>query len=774
MDDFQSFFKKATGYAPYPYQSRLATDPKWPEALEVPTGSGKTAAVILGWLWRRRFAPEEVRKNTGRRLVLCMPMRSLTTQTVGNARLWLSRLGLTEAPEVHTLMGGSVDDDWIRAPMSDAILVGTQDMLLSRALNRGFGMSSYSWPMPFGLLHNDVQWVFDEVQLMGVGASTSAQLDAFRSTFHTYGPSHSLWMSATLQPSRLATIDHGPLTDVMQLSSPERETGELARLLSAGKRVQKLPVEATDSSAVARAVAKAHRAGSRTLVVVNTVRRAQELFRALRKISRTDTNIELLHSRFRPGDRSAIEANVLHRDWSGILVSTQVVEAGLDISARVLITELAPWASFVQRAGRCNRWAEFTDAEIRWIDLADDDALARPYTPEDLDDARQRLLDLADASPGALSAQPLAAAPVETPVLRRKDLLDLFDTTPDLTGAQVDVSAFVRNGEETDVLVCWRDLVRGAPPAKETLLPIRDEQCRVSIGDARAFLKKLASDGHIAWRWSARDDRWVEVESPVPSQVWLLASSAGGYTAAEGFTGGASDPVTPIAGAVTLPESEGDDFWANRQEESLDSHTDRVVLALETFLRDVSGLPAPAIQSLQLAARWHDAGKAHPVFQQTMHGSSTDRDVMLAKSTSSRKHERSGFRHEVASGLALMQAFPADFTAAYLVAAHHGRARIVIRARPNESGPRDGRRFTLGIWDGDVLPDANLGGGVAMRSCTLDPRVFDFGGSNGELGWTARALELRDDLGVFRLGWLEAVLRAADWVGSAAAGGSNG
>jgi hypothetical protein len=48
-------------------------------------------------------------------------------------------------------------------------------MLLSRALNRGYGMSRYRWPMHFGLLNNDCLWVMDEVQLMGSGLTTSLQ-----------------------------------------------------------------------------------------------------------------------------------------------------------------------------------------------------------------------------------------------------------------------------------------------------------------------------------------------------------------------------------------------------------------------------------------------------------------------------------------------------------------------------------------------------------------------------------------------------------------------
>lgn len=51
---YDEFFIKATGLAngPYPYQWRLAAEP-WSELLDVPTGMGKTAAVVLGWSGKR-------------------------------------------------------------------------------------------------------------------------------------------------------------------------------------------------------------------------------------------------------------------------------------------------------------------------------------------------------------------------------------------------------------------------------------------------------------------------------------------------------------------------------------------------------------------------------------------------------------------------------------------------------------------------------------------------------------------------------------------------
>lgn len=51
--DYKEFFADATSLpAPYGYQSRLAEQP-WPDLLDVPTGMGKTAAVVLAWPWKR-------------------------------------------------------------------------------------------------------------------------------------------------------------------------------------------------------------------------------------------------------------------------------------------------------------------------------------------------------------------------------------------------------------------------------------------------------------------------------------------------------------------------------------------------------------------------------------------------------------------------------------------------------------------------------------------------------------------------------------------------
>lgn len=55
MTDFPAFFQAAIGpdRSPYDYQLRLASLPCESRLINIPTGLGKTAAVILAWLWNR-------------------------------------------------------------------------------------------------------------------------------------------------------------------------------------------------------------------------------------------------------------------------------------------------------------------------------------------------------------------------------------------------------------------------------------------------------------------------------------------------------------------------------------------------------------------------------------------------------------------------------------------------------------------------------------------------------------------------------------------------
>ena len=189
MNEFELWFANlAGGNRPHPWQRALGEDGELRDRLiRIPTGFGKTAGTVLAWLWNR------VKQNDDRwprRLAFCLPMRVLVEQTESEVRKWLEKEGVlwdgtsdhAGKVGVHVLMGGADSGEWHLHPEQPAILIGTQDMLLSRALNRGYACPRARWPMEFGLLNHDCLWVLDEVQLMDVGLATSAQLQQFFQT----------------------------------------------------------------------------------------------------------------------------------------------------------------------------------------------------------------------------------------------------------------------------------------------------------------------------------------------------------------------------------------------------------------------------------------------------------------------------------------------------------------------------------------------------------------------------------------------------------------
>ena len=723
---------------------------------------------LLGWLWRLRFAEDAVQQATPRRLVYCLPMRVLVEQTRDSVKGWLVNLGLADQAQVYVLMGGEESEDWDIHPEKPAILIGTQDMLLSRALNRGYGMSRYRWPMHFGLLNNDCLWIFDEVQLMDVGVATSAQLEGFRASMGAFGPTRSIWMSATLDESWLEAVDF-PKEQLglrLELDEQDHQNEHVKRLWTAPKPLSKSNAVMGDVAGYADEIATAHRPGTRTLAVFNTVKRAVGVFKRLQRSSERTGHPRpvLIHSRFRSKDRKEHLRTFLEsRDI--IAVTTQVVEAGVDVSATTLLTELAPWASLVQRFGRCNRRGRDQEAKVVWFDPGKMDKKSKdaaPYEAEDLLEARRVLLPCKNVSLQALdridAKMPLEAAHV----IRRRDLVDLFDTTPDLAGNDIDVSRFIRSGDEHDVKVFWRDFVQHPDEAA----PRREELCSVPVHEFRDFYQKRRVD---IWRWDGLEEDWSKVEKRhiYPGQTFLVRSEAGGYDPEVGW-----QPKSRVVKSL-LTSGEALEGYSWDCEDgrwmSIAGHTDDVVGELNEILADLP-IEEEARKTLGEAARRHDWGKAHEVFQNAVEaeGRSPEwqgrRDVGKAPNEAWNKgYDRRGFRHELASALAMLQTGMSDLSA-YLAAAHHGKVRLSIRSLSKEKQPEEpGRLYARGVWDGDELSSVALGGDAIVPSLKLSLECMQMGRSaDGSPSWAERMLRLRDEWGPFCLAYLETLLRAAD------------
>src|SRR5579875_621612 len=258
MESFDEFFRGATGAPPYGYQSRLARE-GLPPVVEAPTGTGKTG-IILAWLWRRLHGPD--REGTPRRLVYALPQRSLVEQVAGEAERWLANLGLAEQVALHVVMGGAGETQrqWRLGMHLPAIVVGTVDSLVSKALNRGYGIARAIYPIDFALVTNGAHWIIDEIQLCPESTTTLRQLAAFARMFPTAEPFGLTCMSATVPEGLLCTVDNPSVVagGVVGIEAAER-TGELATRLDAERTVRRLPVEPGDYRAIAGQAAARHR-----------------------------------------------------------------------------------------------------------------------------------------------------------------------------------------------------------------------------------------------------------------------------------------------------------------------------------------------------------------------------------------------------------------------------------------------------------------------------------------------------------------------------------
>jgi CRISPR-associated endonuclease/helicase Cas3 len=772
--NYKPFFRLLTGNDPLPFQDRFASTRYRHTVLSVPTGLGKTDTVLASWLYRIAHEPA----TTPRRLLWCLPGRALTEQVAEVARNRIKAAGLENDLPVLELMGGSEDNDCTLRPDRPAVCVGTQDILLSRALNRGYARRPFRWPLDFALLNNDALWVLDEVQLLNDGLATSTQLAAFREKFAAFGPNESVWISATLNRRWLETVDFRSAENevgVIGIQEEDRKHPLVQQRIDATKQLSPAPLDCRTPTGAAAFLAANHRPGTLSLAVVNRVARAREIWNDLRK---THPDAILLHSRFRPADRDRAFQKLQKQE--GIVVSTQVIEAGIDISARLLLTDASPYSSLLQRFGRVNRYGE-SEGEIFWVDrplhgkqvqwsnLGELDSKQRqevsdPYPALEVTDAITKISALKSAAPANLP--PVESLPPWRYVLRRADLVDLFDTTPDLAGNEIDISRFVRQPNDTDVYVAWRnwpDAVRGdAPPPLDIQ---QKELCPVRIDECQAFARN-----HKAWVWDALDRTWPPVEKWYPGMTVLFPASAGGYTNDGGWNAASKAAVEQIETGSQSAEAYDDDRWSMvSYRQTLRDHTEDVVRHMNLLLAALNNVGCAGFTEQMLeAARLHDWGKAHPVMQETLHNHREPFNELLAKqrrADAARGHTRKYFRHELASALAMLAAGKADLSA-YLVAAHHGRVRLSIRSMPGERNA--GQRIARGIRENDSLLACDLGTG------NLEPQMLSLAcmefGATDERSWSDRMTALRNSLGPFRLAYLELLLRSADEAASEEAG----
>jgi CRISPR-associated endonuclease/helicase Cas3 len=350
--------------------------------LRAPTGAEKTWAVLAPFLF------QEKEKLPGRpaRLIYALPLRTLAQGVYHEARQAAARLGLpvesqedkqgreVVAPFV-TLQTGEQPDD--RFFDRGRIIITTYDQVLNGLLDGPYGLSDR--------LHNvnaaaivGALVVFDEFHLMEphkAFLTATAGLHLFRDLCQ------SVWMTATATQS----LERRLAEALGAVTAPETDTETdtlMNSLPSVTSVTRRLTVETSPLSA--EAVLPYHE--GRSLVLLNTVGRAQVMYEELRKqleAKGMKVPLMLLHSRFFKEDRRAKEQSLRALFGKGIrgpaiLAATQVVEAGLDLSCEHLHTEVCPMNALIQRAGRCARF-EGEEGTVHVYPLPSEERVWLPY-----------------------------------------------------------------------------------------------------------------------------------------------------------------------------------------------------------------------------------------------------------------------------------------------------------------------------------------------------------------------------------------------------------
>jgi len=312
-------------------------------SLSVPTGGGKTLSALA-------FALAHARLNRLRRVVVVIPYTSIIEQT---AQVYRKALGPEVVLEHHSNSRppppevGDDDRESLRMAEEnwDAPVVVTTSVQFFESLfasRRGACRK----------LHNlaGAVIVLDEAQLLPAELLQPC-LAAITELVASCGASVVLTTATQPTLKRSPWLECG-LNNVHEIMGDAEEVTELHRAL---RRVEIVPAGPMDDDALAQAMAAQHQ----VLTVVDTRAHARALFERIKDMG----GAVHLSALMCPAHRTEVLDRLRIALRQGLpcrVVSTQLVEAGVDISFPAVYRALAGLDSIIQAAGRCNREGEST------------------------------------------------------------------------------------------------------------------------------------------------------------------------------------------------------------------------------------------------------------------------------------------------------------------------------------------------------------------------------------------------------------------------------
>jgi CRISPR-associated endonuclease/helicase Cas3 len=368
--DYKSFYKNLTGFAPYDYQIKVAEYLLNGRnvVLSVPTGAGKTWASVVPFLYAKENNPEIFPQK----MIYSLPLRTLTNSIYSDITEIIEKN--KQYANLSSIQTGEYKDD---VYFEKQIVFSTIDQTLSSFLCFPLPLSQRQANINAGALIGSYL-VFDEFHLLDPKLSMATSLGMLQ---YLKNLCRICIMTATLTDDYIQFIKNEFDFEIVSIKNFPNDIEKIKSLKPAlNKSVKKSITVYSDKKINVNDILSKHK--NKTIVICNRVEKAQQIYNELITLLQKDTqssikenNIICLHSRFFDKDRKSKELKLKQLFGKGssenaILIATQVIEAGMDISCDVMHAEISPINSFLQRAGRCARF-ENEYGEIFVYDILD-------------------------------------------------------------------------------------------------------------------------------------------------------------------------------------------------------------------------------------------------------------------------------------------------------------------------------------------------------------------------------------------------------------------
>ncbi len=392
IKEIVEYYKKMLGFEPYQYQIKVAETLLSGKnvILAVPTGAGKTWASVMPFL----YAKEKPSIHFPKKMIYSLPLRALANSIYEDVSEVLRKQGYSKE-DIKRQTGEFSEDKYFEKD----IIFSTIDQTLSNFLCFPLPLSPRQANVNAGALVGSYL-VFDEFHLLDSELSMATTLGSLKMLGNLC---RCCIMTATLSDHYMQALKESlPNYEIITLDEFPEDKDKVSSLLP---KKEKKKIHVIDQTISAKSIAEKHK--TKTIVICNRVETAQKIYNDLVKdlsgfknLSGLKVeNVICLHSRFFDKDRKAKENNLKRlfgktadKNEHAILIATQVIEAGMDISCEVMHTEISPINSFLQRVGRCARFKDET-GEIYVYSLLELDEkekiLGEPESKEDKDEIRK-------------------------------------------------------------------------------------------------------------------------------------------------------------------------------------------------------------------------------------------------------------------------------------------------------------------------------------------------------------------------------------------------